>query len=220
MNENAHVPSHDPLTSKLALAGIAAPIIFIASVIAQGFAYADYSHVAQPISALAAWPDGWIQILTFIITGALMIVFAMGLHRAMAAGRGGVAGPAFLLLSGLGLIVAGVFPWRLEGGAFIEPAGHIAGSLAAFVGGGLGLIVLSLRMTADPVWRDIARPVRGAGIATLALFGVFAALALPEDGPLHPWLGAVQRVTVGVWFAGVLVLAVRLLHAERRDRQH
>lgn len=216
MNDSAQARSHDSLAAKSAVAGILAPILFVVSVIGQGLAYADYSQVSRPISALAAWPDGWIQILTFIVTGALMAGFAAGLHRGMAASRG-LAGPALLLLSGLGLIVAGIFPWRQEGGEFIEPAGHIAGSLVAFVGGGLGLIVLSFRMKADPAWRGIAMLVRIAGSATLVFFVVFAALALPEDGPLHPWLGVVQRAAVGVWFAGVLILAVRLLRAEQRD---
>ena len=65
----------------LALAGIIGPLLFITLVVVQGFLQPEYSHVVLPISALAAWPTGWIQNLNFYVAGALMMAFAYGLHR-------------------------------------------------------------------------------------------------------------------------------------------
>jgi len=65
----------------LALAGIVAPIWFTGLVVLQGFLQPDYSHVRLPISALAAWPTGWIQNVNFYVTGALTMIFAFALHR-------------------------------------------------------------------------------------------------------------------------------------------
>ena len=48
-------------TGQLAIAGMVAPVWFITLVIVQGLLQPDYSHVTMPISALAAWPAGWIQ---------------------------------------------------------------------------------------------------------------------------------------------------------------
>lgn len=66
-------------TSTLALAGIIGPIWFTTFVILQGFLLPDYSHVRLPISALAAWPTGWIQNINFCVTGVLGMAFAIGL---------------------------------------------------------------------------------------------------------------------------------------------
>ena len=46
---------------QLAIAGIVAPVWFITLVIVQGVLQPDYNHISLPISALAAWPAGWIQ---------------------------------------------------------------------------------------------------------------------------------------------------------------
>ena len=50
----------------------------------------------MPISALAAWPTGWIQTLNFYVTGALTIAFGFGLHHALQPTRQGRTG--FVLL--------------------------------------------------------------------------------------------------------------------------
>ena len=52
-------------SSTLALAGIIGPIWFTTFVVLQGLLLPDYSHVRLPISALAAWPTGWIQNINF-----------------------------------------------------------------------------------------------------------------------------------------------------------
>ena len=80
---------------RLALAGIVAPIWFTALVVLQGFLQPDYSHVRLPISALAAWPTGWIQNVNFYVTGALTMIFAIALHRGLQpTRRGGRSAPA------------------------------------------------------------------------------------------------------------------------------
>ena len=42
-------------------------------VVVQGVLLPDYSHVRMSISALAAWPTGWIQTLNFYVSGALQL---------------------------------------------------------------------------------------------------------------------------------------------------
>ncbi|MGH2556251.1 MAG: DUF998 domain-containing protein, partial [Actinomycetota bacterium] len=175
-----------------------------------------YSHVAEPVSALAAGPNGWIQNANFLVFGALMIAFAIGLHRGIRPTRRGVVGPAFLVVSGVGLILAGVFPWtRDAGGDYIVPPGHMVGAFTAFLPAGLGLIVLSRRMARDQYWRSLASYTLGSGIAAAVLFLGTGPLAVPDDAPLHDWAGLLQRGTVAVWFSCTIVLALRLLRIAR-----
>ena len=198
-----------------AAAGIAAPILFTLLVIAQGLRHPDYSHTALAVSALAAWPGGWIQNLNFVATGLLMIAFALGLHCGIRPGRGGAVGPALLALGGIGLVVAGLFPWRLTEGAFIVPAGHVVGAVLSFLSTAGGFVVVSWRMAGDPASHRLSVYVFATGIAIIALFLIFGIYVRPPNAPLHPWLGLVQRVTVAVWFVCTLVLAIRLLRILR-----
>jgi hypothetical membrane protein len=198
-----------PPARTLALAGIVGPTWFTALVVLQGFLLADYSHVRMPISALAAWPTGWIQDLNFVVAGALAMTFALVLHRVVQPTRRGVAGAVLLALGGLGVALAGVFPWRMVDGVPTEPPSHVVAAILTFAASGLGLIVFSRRMSADPRWRDLAAYTLLTGFAVLVLFVAIAFFAIDEGTPLHPWAGLIQRVLCGLWFACLIVLARR-----------
>lgn len=198
------------LVSRLALAGFIGPVVFAALILVQGFLLPDYSHVRFPISALAAWPTGWIQVLNFCVFGALTLVFAYALHRAVRPTRQGFLGYALLRLSGVGLIVEGIFSWQMVDGVPRETAPHVVGAIIVFVGTGLGLMSFSRRFDADPQWRNLATYTMTSGIAVVVLFVMTGVLAIGEATPLHPWVGLIQRVVCGVWFACVIVLASRI----------
>jgi hypothetical membrane protein len=194
----------------LALAGIAGPIWFTTLVVVQGWLLPDYSHVQLPISALAAWPTGWIQSLNFYVAGTLTVAFAVGLHRGIRATSQGLAGIGLLMLGGLGLVWAGVFPWRMVNGVPTETPLHVVGAIMVFVGTGLGFIVTSRRMAADLRWRDLAAYTMGTGIVMLLLFVALGFFAIDDGAPLHPWAGLLQRVVCFIWFSCLIALGVRL----------
>jgi hypothetical membrane protein len=198
-----------PTVRTFALAGLIGPVWFTTLVIVQGFLAPDYSHVAMPISALAAWPTGWIQNLNFYVFGALMTAFAVGLHRGVQPTRGGAAF-VLLAMSGLGILAAGVFPWKMVDGVPTETPPHVAAAITAFATGGVGLILFSKRMKADPRWRDLATCTLSTGITILVLFVTLGFFAIDDGAPLHPWAGLLQRALCAVWFTCTIVLAVRL----------
>ena len=195
---------------RLALAGIIGPVVFATLVVVQGFLLPDYSHVRLPISALAAWPTGWIQVLNFHVFGALTIVFARALHGAVRPTRYGFSGFALLVLTGVGLILSGIFSWHMVDGVPRETLPHVIAAIIVFIGTGLGLMSLSRRLAADPQWRDLATYTMASGIAVVVLFMMTALLAIGEGTPLHPWVGLLQRVVCGVWFACIIALASRI----------
>ena len=94
----------------LAAAGIAGPVIFAVVALVQSLLRPEHSLVRHPISALAAGPSGWVQDVNFLVLGSLMIAYAIGLHLGVRPTRWGVVGLAFLVLSGAGLVWAGLFP--------------------------------------------------------------------------------------------------------------
>jgi hypothetical membrane protein len=110
MTKTANGTDMSPTTKKLLTAGfIAGPLFLIISLIQgvmrQGF---DLSH--QPISFLSVGDLGWIQVVNFVVTGLLVLAFAVGVRRVLRGKPGGTFGPIFLAGLGLGLVVAGLFP--------------------------------------------------------------------------------------------------------------
>ncbi len=196
----------------LAVASIVGPIIFAMVALVQSLLQPDHSLVAHPISALAAGPSGWVQDVNFLVFGSFMIAYAIGLHLGVRPTRWGVVGLAFLVLSGVGLVWVGLFPATDATGAFDENRVlHIPGFIMTFLGGGIGLILMSRRMAGDPRWRSLATYALATGIAMLVLFLAGGGLVRPPGAPLHSWLGLFQWVLLAVWFPCTIVLALRLL---------
>ena len=106
--------------------------------------------------------------------------------------------------------MAGVFPWKMVSGVPTETPAHVAGAITSFAATGLGLVVVSRRMSADPRWRDLSTYTMATGIAVLVLFITVGFFAVDDGAPLHPWAGLIQRLLCAVWFTCMIVLAFRL----------
>ncbi|TMC37094.1 MAG: DUF998 domain-containing protein, partial [Chloroflexi bacterium] len=98
-----------------AIAGVAGPIIFISVLTVAGLMRDGYDPVTRFVSDLAIGEAGWLQTANFIAFGALLIVFAAGLRRGLADGPAVRVSVVLLSLSGLGLVLAGLFPTDLAG---------------------------------------------------------------------------------------------------------
>ncbi len=204
------------MLSVLALAGIAGPIVFAVIALMHSLLREDHSLVEHPLSALAAGPSGWIQNVNFLLFGLLMIAYAIGLHLGVRPSRWGLVGFGFLMLSGIGLMWGGLFPATDATGSFDEDRLlHIPGFIMTFLGGGIGLIVMSRRMARDPRWKSLSTYALLSGTAMLVLIVVGGGLVRPPGAPLHAWFGLFQWVLLAVWLPCVVVLALRLLGLAR-----
>ena len=123
----------------LAAAGIAGPLLFTVVAVVHSLLRSDHSLAALPISALAVGPSGWVQDLNFVICGLLFLAYPIGLHLEVRKRRGGVVGPALLVVSGAGLVLAGIFPAvDASGHLTYDSLGHTVASFMAFLGTGGG----------------------------------------------------------------------------------
>ena len=214
--EAAHVLERRSVISVLAAAGIAGPVIFAGLALVQSLLRPEHSLMAHPISALAAGPSGWVQDVNFFLFGSIMIAYAIGLHLGVRPIRWGVVDLAFLVLSGLGLMWAGLFPATDASGAFQEDQVlHVPGFIMTFLGAGIGLIVMSRRMARDPRWKSLATYALATGIAVLLLLLAGGGLVRPSGAPLHPWWGLFQWILLAVWLPCTVVLALRMLRVAR-----
>jgi hypothetical membrane protein len=201
-----------------AWAGVLGPLLFTGAFLAQEALRRDeYSPIAEPVSALEAGPNGWVLQANFLVFGVLTMVYAIGFHRTVGPARLGRVGPLLLTLSGLGLILAAVFPLREDAaGATYDSGGHVIAGVMFFTTSAIGLIALSLRLSRDPGWQHLARYTAAAGIVAMASFFLMGALVMPDDAPLHEWAGLAQRaVILVVVFPCRIVLATRMLRVVR-----
>jgi len=200
----------------LAVAGIAGPLIFVMVAVVHSLLRSDHSLVALPISALATGPSGWVQDVNFVVCGLLFLAYPIGLHLRVRQTRWGVVGPALLVVSGAGLVLAGVFPAvDASGNLSYDSLGHTVASFMAFLGTGGGFIVMSRRLAGDPTWHNLATYTLGSGIAIVVLVFAFGALAEEPGAPLHPWIGLFQWVMVAVWITCTVVLCFKLMRVTR-----
>ena len=206
-----------------ALAGVAGPVIFLSVLTLAGLMRDGYDPVTRFASDLAIGEAGWVQTANFIALGSLLIVFAAGLRRGLADGSTLRASVVLLCLSGVGLVLAGLFPTDLAGQpSTSHGAVHFAASLLAF-----GTLLLAFFLIARAFGQD-ARWVRYAGysIRTGIVVGVLclaATAAAPaatfnnhHAGPLAAWTGLVQRALFLVAFGWIAVIGLKLLRLTGR----
>jgi hypothetical membrane protein len=199
---------------KLAWAGISGPVLFTVTYMAQeAFRRGEYSPVAEPVSALEAGPNGWIQQVNFVVFGLLTLAFAVGLHRGLRPSRGGAAGPVLMAVTGVALILAAVFPLRENAqGETFDPGGHTPAGVAFFGTSMIALIVLSRRMARDPRWAGLSGYALITGLLGLPAFVAMGSLVMPDGAALHSWAGLGQRAVILLLiFPCRIVLAVRML---------
>ncbi|HSU35608.1 MAG TPA: DUF998 domain-containing protein [Propionibacteriaceae bacterium] len=196
-----------------AWAGIVGPLLFTAGFLAQQvYRGDDFDSIVQPVSALEAGTQGWIQQANFVMLGALLLVFSAGLHRGLVRTRYGVVGPALLACAAIGLFVAAAVPLREDAaGQVYDPGGHFVSGVTFFLGTALALLVLSGRLAKDPHFRSLAGYAAICGVSALVGFVVMARFAMPDNTPLHAVAGLIQRVVfVVVIFPCFIALALRL----------
>jgi len=193
------------------------PLLFTVGFIVQGlFRHDEYDPIAETVSALEAGPSGWIQQLNFFVFGILMMIFGAGVGFALRTRRRRIAS-AIVLWWAIGLLMAGFFPLRENAaGQTYDPTElHQPNGAVFFLSTWVGLAILSWCLRSDLRWRDLVPYTMITSVALAILFGVLAALAIPDSGPLHPWAGLLQRLVLAVWFPCLVVLAARLRKVAR-----
>jgi len=228
--------NYERSTSVLLACGVLAGPLFAIVFSVLGATRADYDLLRHPVSSLAIGDIGWTQILNFLVAGLLVMAFAVGMRRVMAAGRGSKWGPRFAGLIAVGLLGAGVFVADPSNGyppgtpliaAEATATGTRHDSLSALVFFGFPAAGIAVgrwfRARAEPAWASYSII---SGVAFLAAF-ILTSLGLGQvaDGAFADIAGLLQRITLVVGFTWLTLLAVKLravlnVDPPPRDRDH
>jgi hypothetical protein len=198
--------------------GVLAGTVFEASILIQGLTRHGFRLAHHDASLLSNGPLGWIQIATFLVSGAMTIACAVGMRRAMAGRAGGTWGPRLIAVYGAGLMAAGLlradpaygFGPGAPAGKAVHISWHAAGHLISASIGFTALIVACFviaRYFSRERRRGLAIYSRATGLAFLA---AFAGVTTGSD----------SSAIVLPFYAGVLIawiwIAVTSVHLYRR----
>jgi hypothetical membrane protein len=196
-----------------AWAGVVGSLLFVSVFTIEGALRPGYDAASMYISALSMGPRGWIQIVNFMVFGALLLLFARGVAAEF--GRTARVGVTLLILIGLSFIASGPFVMDPVSVAFTKMSLH---SQLHYL---FGAIVFSLapvscfvffrRFGQAPTWRALRWWTLGLGIVMVVGIGFLKAAALPPANALHPWLGVIQRATIIPFFIFVLMFGLAML---------
>jgi hypothetical protein len=207
-------------TKALLGCGVIAGPLFVVAFLIEGATRADYDPLRHPVSSLAFDDFGWMQVANFIVTGLLMLAFAIGLRLTLQPLRGSIWGPLLVGVWAIGLLGAGIFVTdpvsgyssgtsdRLSGYSW-HGALHDLFSFAAFV-------ALSVACFVFGSW-FAARSERGWAIysaITGVVFAVAFVLSSAGFGQIEGFVdlaGLFQRIAVIIGFGWLTLLAVHLL---------
>ena len=216
MENSAKSTGEQPVAIRLLLAcGAIGPLLFIVVFLIEGVTRPHYSAWQNVVSSLSQGEGGWMQITNFIVCGALVLSFAIGLRRALRTGRGSTWGPILLSIFGLCLIGAGAFvtdPHRgYPPGAPSTPTVHgtLHNLLSLFVFASLiaACFVLARRDAANPARHGWAFYSVAIGLL-VAVFFVLTVVVGLLGGPA----GLIQRISIILGWGWISLLAIRLLN--------
>ncbi len=193
----------------LAICGIVGPILYTIVMIAIGLLRPGYNHLMQPMSELGevGGPNAIIMNTAgFMLLGVLIIAFAFGLHRGINEGKGSKIGPALIAMSGAGWIAVGLFNVE-PNSVSISFTGmlHVSGAMIVGIGFSIAPFAIARRSRKDTGWMSYRPYSLATGIMTVILGLIF--IFVRTEG----WMGALQRMAVGVPLLWIEVMAIRLL---------
>lgn len=193
-----------------------APILFVVSFIIQGIFKQGYNSLRHPISSLSLGENGWIQDLTFIITGTLIVLFSVGI-KLTSKDR-----PLFYLMTlvGIGIFASGIFTTdalfgyptdhsNLSKEFTIHGMLHSISALLVFI----GLPILCFRMSNHfisknkKIWKYYSI---ATGITMLFLF-LLTSFALGNFLNLKSLAGLIQRLCILTGFLWISLWANYLI---------
>ena len=188
--------------------GIAAPLVYVAAVIAGGWLTPGYSHLRQTISELtiAGAPAAGTLGNVFIAYNLLLACFAITLPLTMPelrwqAVRAAVAALLAVAVAGIGM--SGFFPLTGPSPADV-PIPHIALAALASLATMAAILAIAVAAWRVPHWHWLAL----ASLACLAVVlcsGLWAALSIGSA-----LAGLAERITIGTFMVWVLLFASAL----------
>jgi hypothetical protein len=218
MNSNRMILNNgiDRTTRSLLICGQVGCFLFIVLFLVQGQLREAYSPMKFPISSLSIGHWGWIQITSFLISGLLIFLFAIGFHRATPLLKGSAWTSRLIGAVGFGLVGAGIFSSDpIYGYPMNEPlriaqftvTGHLHDFFSIFVF--VCLPIACFRMKKRFKEFNLTNWVNYTLISVIGMMTCFilAAIGFKQVPLLVDFAGAFQRLSILFGFTWLIALS-------------
>lgn len=195
-------------TRRLLVAAATAGPLFVVSASAQALAREGFDLRVHPLSQLSTGDLGWVQILTFALTGLGLLALAVTHRRIVTEGVGRRAVPVLLGVAGVGFVLAGVFVMDPENGFPIgTPDGPVDSMSWHGVAHSVAAAVAFTALAAAAAVLTV-RAVRARQVSAAIGHGIVGLVLLV---PTSPETASLQVAANGlIAFTWTTVLALRL----------
>ncbi|MEO9222972.1 MAG: DUF998 domain-containing protein [Mycobacteriaceae bacterium] len=220
-NSSATCSPRSRVTKSLLGYGVLAGPFYIVVSLAQSLAHQGFDLTRHDWSLLATGPQGWIQMANLVITGIMVIAFAIGASRSMPS----VWAPRLVVLYGVGLVGAGLLVADPRGGypvgspaatqLSLHGAGHMIAGMIGFAGLILATFVVARRLAIEDEPRA-AWATRAVGLCFLA--GI-SGVASGSSTPAITLTFTAAVLAVWVWLAALAVHLYRQVQAEGSEHR-
>ena len=197
------------------------PALFVLVFLIEGAIRPGYSALSDYVSALSLGPLGWIQVASFIVTGAAVMWLALLTRQAYGSSRGGRVASILLAIIGLGLLLSGPFTMDPAGTPLDGESWH--GLTHGILGGIVFLLMpvvpfVLLRQLRVPRWSWWLTLILATVTAIADL--VFVAVTKSPDlaAATTPWAGLIQRSVLIPFMLWCVVLGITLASRQREHR--
>lgn len=196
-----------------AICGIIGPIFYAIVIAIIGSLHPDYSHISQSMSELGAVDAPYaliINTLGFPLLGLFMIAFAVGIDRGIRRNRASKLGPALVVLSGVSLIMTGIFQCDI-GCIDVTWVGvtHSIFATIAAVSLSIAPIFIAIRQWSDSRWRRYTAFSWVIAVVTLLISMLYSFDIFESQ------IGLLQRVSMGLPLIWMLITSIKLLRISR-----
>jgi hypothetical membrane protein len=195
---------------RIALGGVAGPILFTVIRLLCANLRSDYSHIHHFISELGATGTSNADLMNwagFIPAGAMIVLFAVSLTQLLPKGILTRAGSALILIFGIGMVAVGFYscdPGCPREGS-IENNLHDQISGPSFMCAILGILILGISFRRLTFWREIwLYSVVSALVSVGFLLGLISSLEA------YSYTGLWQRLLLLTIFLWIVMVALKL----------
>lgn len=201
------------LTKVAPWAGMLGTVLFTLSFTINGFLRPCYDPIRMYVSELSIGPNGWIQIVSFMLLGFSIMLFAIGLKEVFPTGKASRSAPILFMIIAACYFLSG--PFVTDPMAMFDNQQTLHGTLHGI----FGAIVFSLstvccfvlwrRFRIDDQWKSLSTFSLVAGIAMAILITLMKVGQL-QTGLLNDCAGVIQRCCLIISYAWIFAISFKL----------
>ena len=193
-------------------AGMLGPVLFTLPFTINGFLRPGYNPAQRYVSELSIGPQGWIQIVSFMLLGISILLFVPGLKASFPTGKASRAVPILFMMIAVCYFLSG--PFATDSMAMFDNRQTLHSTLHGIFWAIVSLsaaccFVLWRRFRVDERWKPLSIPIFMAGIALVVLI-VLMKIGQLQTSLLRNWAGVVQRCYLIVSYAWIFTISLRI----------